>query len=74
MSLAAKLEEAIVQSDSFTTWLDGLSDTDRAALEKAAGNPNLSTKRLIGIIREEGARIGDDRMNRWRQEHGFTRR
>ena len=72
MGLASKLEEAIKQSDPFENWISGLDDDDRAALVAAAGNQKLSTKRLANIIREEGGKVGDDRLNRWRRDNGYA--
>jgi hypothetical protein len=73
MSLIERLQEA--QADArpaFHSWLDALPTEDRKALENAAGNNGLSSKKLIGIVRDEGGSVGDGPFKEWRQGHGFT--
>ena len=72
-SLAERLKEAQSEArPAFETWLDALPEDDRKALENAAANDNLSSKKLITIVRAEGGSVGDGPFKEWRQGHGFT--
>lgn len=72
-SLTERLQEAQEEAvPPFQKWLEALPDEDRKALEKAAANDGLSSKKLITIVRAEGASVGDGPFKDWRISRGFT--
>jgi hypothetical protein len=75
MSLAARLEEAQASAKpKWEQWLKSLPADDLKALQGAAGNNGLSTKKMLEIIRAEGGSVGEPALKDWRRGYGFTGR
>lgn len=72
-SLMERLNEAQTAArPAFELWLAELPAEDLKALEKAAANNGLSSKKLLAIVRAEGASIGEAPFKEWRIKHGFA--
>ncbi len=68
LNLAEQFEaERRPAQQTFEQWLSALDDDDRAALEVARFDPELSNAALVRVLRAVGAPASKDRIAIWRR-------
>jgi hypothetical protein len=64
----------VSKTPPFEAWVESLDEVDRVALIAAAPDPQISTHRLMSILRGAGCRVGRDTVTTWRKAHGLDSR
>lgn len=68
LNLASQIEaERRPAQQTFEQWLTTLDAEDRAALEQARRDPELSHAALVRVLRGVGAPASKDRIATWRR-------
>lgn len=66
-------EAARTSRPTVDSWLETLSDADRAAVVENAPNPNVSHSAFTGVVKALGGSFGKDSVTAWRKSNGHGR-